>query len=923
MAEVTGDIGGQSVELNNAATEATLKQLLQATLAMAQKMGVDVKKQADMEKEMKKFFDQLDKTNKGLKDSKKQREDEAKAAAKLAAAKQREAEMAQKAEMVTVGLYRGLNQAAETAMAFATKLTGAMSSFANMGSSFSGAASTFNNIPIVGGMLSSVFGAIAAAAEKLQTSFRTSSSVGANFGGSIREMVRHASMAGLTFEQYGQVIQKNGEGLAFLGGSTTEGAKRLANFSKTLKQTGLQDDLARLGMTSEDIANGMAQVSGRLARSGLTRGMSDAAVAKTTADYLKNLDAVSRLTGKNKDALQAEADARMADSQYRLMLAKLDPDGAANLEALMASIPKEHQAGLKEILATGTAVSDEAQAAMYYLNQTGKNAMQLGQVMRSTGTLTKEQMYSFDEARRAEMRMQAEQAKTGTGMISTVGMFGDAVQQKFTVGILDAAAQTGTLRQTQEQQTQELKNATEAAKNHKDSLDPANMVRMQQEIAKTANEFNVLLANHLPKLQEAFTKLVDFIEKYVVPIFEFFMDHIKEITIAIASVVVGLTVLGKVMQAYKAYQEFKALGKERGATPANPMFTKDIGGAAPGGGVDVDGPDGKKGGKTGRGRAGRNVVRGLGVAGTVISAGMLYSDISDINEREQSGQITAEQASIEKGGATGSALGGAGGAWAGAAAGAAVGSVVPVIGTVIGGAIGAALGGWLGSKGGEIAGEKLAQATAKPGPGTPEWMKVNDKNIQSWTDAVAKGTHKFEQVPDIYKPYVQDRLNKLPKKTTPATPAAPTTKPPEKTGANTAASTTPNSPPTSGINYNAKPEDLLKQFAKSQGVVGTPKEIKTTTGSVETMTHQMKADADKKAAAQAEAEAKAKEEADKKAKAEAARTAGQPGQDTSATAISSLNTTMVQLLKTNKDLLAVSERQLAIQRQITGDVFTI
>ena len=48
----------------------------------------------------------------------------------------------------------------------------------------------------------------------------------------------------------------------------------------------------------------------------------------------------------------------------------------------------------------------------------------------------------------------------------------------------------------------------------------------------------MLLAAHLPKLQEAFTTLADFVKTYVVPIFEFFMNHIKEITIAIAAVIV-------------------------------------------------------------------------------------------------------------------------------------------------------------------------------------------------------------------------------------------------------------------------------------------------------------------------------------------------------------------------------------------------
>ena len=55
MAEVTGMIGGQPVELNNAATEATLKQLLAAMLALsaAQGKGGGSKAAKDLEKKLK------------------------------------------------------------------------------------------------------------------------------------------------------------------------------------------------------------------------------------------------------------------------------------------------------------------------------------------------------------------------------------------------------------------------------------------------------------------------------------------------------------------------------------------------------------------------------------------------------------------------------------------------------------------------------------------------------------------------------------------------------------------------------------------------------------------------------------------------------------------------------------------------------
>lgn len=94
-----------------------------------------------------------------------------------------------------------------------------------------------------------------------------------------------------------------------------------------------------------------------------------------------------------------------------------------------------------------------------------------------------------------------------------------------------------------------------------------------------------------------------------------------------------------------------------------------------------------------------------------------YQGLKEVDKKQKAGELTKEEARVEKGevvgGGVGTAAGGAGGAWAGAAAGAAIGSAVPVVGTIIGGIMGAALGGWMGSKGGEAIGKVAGGSIAK------------------------------------------------------------------------------------------------------------------------------------------------------------------------------------------------------------------
>lgn len=903
MADVFGELGGQPIELNNAATEATLKQLVQAVGILAAKTGKGAKSQAELEKELKKFHDQLGKTSKATTKQIKDLEDEQKkrkALSEQIAKEEAAREKAEKRTIAGINAVRGFTDALEGGV---TRLTSLMSQLAGMGNSFTSAAGVFNNIPLVGGLLGGVFGAVAQSGDRVFTTFKQAASVGANFNGSIRDLVNAASGAGLTMDQFSGIIQKNGENLAFMGGSATEGAKQLANAGKQIRNSRVGDDLARLGYSTEDISNGMARFGGMMARSG--KQLNQDQLVKSTADYLKQLDAVARLTGKNKDALQAEADARMADSQYRLMLAKLDPEGAANLEALMASIPKEHQAGLKEILATGTAVSDEAVAAMAFMNKTGHSAQQLGETMRRTGTLTKEQMFAFDDARRNEMKMLAEEARTRGGAIDTVGNFGDAVQQKLVVGVLDAASQTGTLRTAVAQQTTELGKAAQA---QKDAMDPAAMQRLQQSIAETSNKMTMLLAENLPKLASAFDQLMKIVNDYVVPAFRWLMNNFETVVgviVAFKGAMMLATAAAKAMELYR-----NVAGP--GTNPAKPMFVKEIGAGVGAGGALEGAADGK-----GRGRGARGLVRGLGAAGAVVSAGMLVSDLSDISEQERSGQITGAQATEARGGAVGGAVGGAGGAFAGAAAGAAVGSVVPIVGTVIGGAIGAALGGWLGSKGGEVAGKELTKAvTASPKTGSEDWLKVNNNNIDSWVEAVYAGRNKIEEVPGVYLPYVKERLAKKPVRATNTAGGGVAVTIPRSTGGQPA---TPQV-----ANFNTTDPSAL--YRTAQSMYGVPNTPATQTVSSSEATRRA---LENKAAEEAAAAKKAVEE--QQARAGGGSTGSTtPGANPLVTTgtresveslLSSLNNKLDQLIKINREVHFVNERQLSVQQGLTSDLF--
>ena len=885
MADVTGEIGGQPVQLNNAATEATLKQLLQATLAMAQKQGADLSATTKLQKELAKLQKESEKNTKIQGEVNKKKQEEAKQLEAAAAARKKEEELALKSQKATDFARQSAIQFGNEILNVAGKLTSIVSSIANMGSSMTGVASVMSNVPVVGGLLSQSLGAVAGAAEKLQASFKTSSSVGATFGGSIRAMTDTASEAGLTFDQFSNVIKNNSEDLVRLGGSTTEGAKRLAGLAKTLKDTKLQDDLARLGYTSEDIANGMAKSVGNF-YSGMNRGTaSTAEQAKVGAEYLKNLNAISAATGKSREEMERETQRRQNDARVKAAYAGLDAKSRANMEALFNGVPPELQKAVEEIALTGTAQSKEAQYLMSMHGDVARHALEINQKVRRREVVSQEDQLAFDKTMMKEGEKVQRELRDQTGATTSVMTYVGGEAAQVGLGFAKVGERSQSVADATAKQAQELRDSAAKAAGFKDALDPAYMVNLQQQIAATSNTLQMTLAQHLPKVGEA----MDMLLKVLGPItaaFDFLMNHLYTIATVAGGLIVVFGALSKFSTAFKAYQEFKALGKQPGHPGSIPLNVKEVSG-----GLDGDKGKGKGKGKGGAGGGKSNfgkalgVVKGAGAVGAVVGVGMLASDLSNISDREKEGTITAEQAKEERGGAIGGAAGSAGGALAGAAAGAALGSVVPVIGTVVGGVIGGLLGGFGGTKLGESIGKGVAKSTTT---GTVAGSSM---------DAEGFG------VPETVE----------------ATPAA--TQASVRQVDNAIAATAAK-PQGSGVNYNASPEQMLKQFAKSQGVTGTVKPIPTTTGQVQTVTDQMKADAEKKAAA----EAKAKEDAAKKALEEGKPPTGAPtppAQENPATMLATLNTTMTQLLKTNRELLSISEKQLSVQRQFTGDVFTV
>lgn len=569
MADVTGDLGGQPIQLNNAATEATLKQLVAAVTLMAARSGKDVKSQKQLESELNKFVKQLDKAEAALEKTEKTT-DKLSATQKKAVQDQikREKELEQsydraiknqeavvkkyqeqgaelaKAKSAVSGLASGINTLGNSLFSLA-------STFANAGNNLEAGGAAFEQLPIFGGMIAGAFRAVVGAAEKMYKNFNDMGAVGANFGGSMSRMMGTLSGTGLSLESFTAIVGKNAESIRMLGNNSAEGAERFAKISRNLKNSDAGAALSRLGYSTEQMNEGMAGFMQQLALTGQLQRMNDAEIAASTKDYLVQLDGVAKYTGKNREALQAEAKARLDSAQFQVLMAKLGKDGA-KLNTFMGNFGPASQEAIQGILATGTASNESAKTLAVTSPRTFQALQQLSAKIRAGGTATQEELDKVQSLYQQEGKNIKNNATAMSLMTFQADKHGKLLAEQFKDGQKQGdAAQARTQAEqdaakVKEQEAAQIKNA-------------------KDRMAELSNKFLQILGSGemLTGMLNALEKLLKVMVPVMEKAFRFIANNITTIGYTLAGLGIAIGVLTALIMANAAKQAAAGLGLDK------------------------------------------------------------------------------------------------------------------------------------------------------------------------------------------------------------------------------------------------------------------------------------------------------------------------------------------------------------------------
>jgi flagellar protein FlgJ len=365
-------------------------------------------------------------------------------------------------------------------------------------------------------------------AELTVAAFNKISASGGLFADGMTGMRESAGQAGLTVKQFSEVMAQNSDNLAQSGLGVTEGAKQMGRVGKVMKDTGITDQLLKLGYGFEEQASLTAETIANMRRSAGGK-VNDQEVATQTAKYAESLRLIAAITGEDA---KKKAEAVRNENQilaFQIELAKKTPAQRAQINLAMAAMNEMDRKNFRDRAILGEVVNKEG--AIYEATMDGARAKgEAAIALFNNNNLTAESVAKLN-AQYAEQLKQsglsqkdfAIAAQYGSGQLSGVAKAQlDTINQSNTY--TKEAVDTGKdLVNQQQAATDDLTTGTiEAAKAAQQlALDIQDMVLPQlsqfsqvtAEILKTMSKYVTEFKDVTNKQDEANWKVMTFWEK--------------------------------------------------------------------------------------------------------------------------------------------------------------------------------------------------------------------------------------------------------------------------------------------------------------------------------------------------------------------------------------------------------------------------
>lgn len=244
------------------------------------------------------------------------------------------------------GFTRATGAASGILDTFIGQATGAGSSLLDLGKNVYAGTATLStgfsalaqNMPGLTGNMASLAEGLAKEGELYLGTFRRLSQTGGGLNGDLFELKNSAAQARLTLDQFAKLAEKNAGTFAALGGTVSQGTRIFTTLSQEFFEgrngmRGFAEQLTNMGMTTEDINEQLALMGEIQQRQNFMDENVRRRSVESAMALAKEMDAMAKLTGKQKEAIQEEMMASMRKGQVEAKFRKIEMEQGAEAAA--------------------------------------------------------------------------------------------------------------------------------------------------------------------------------------------------------------------------------------------------------------------------------------------------------------------------------------------------------------------------------------------------------------------------------------------------------------------------------------------------------------------------------------------------------------------------------------------------------------
>jgi len=153
--------------------------------------------------------------------------------------------------------------------------------------------------------------------QKTVNTFNELGQVGGLTADGMTGLQRQFLASGMSLDGFKKSVVDNAGALAKFRGTVGQGAEDFSKIVGGIVDSGAGTELRRIGYSADQIGETTASFVAMQNRLGMTQGKTNAQLTKSSVEYAKELDILSKITGQSRKQAQAQIDSALSESRFR------------------------------------------------------------------------------------------------------------------------------------------------------------------------------------------------------------------------------------------------------------------------------------------------------------------------------------------------------------------------------------------------------------------------------------------------------------------------------------------------------------------------------------------------------------------------------------------------------------------------------